>query len=235
MNPTRIFLVRHGQVHNPENILYGRLPGFRLSETGRVEAERVARLLRPHPLAAVFSSPLDRALETARAIARLHPAGAIQPSDYITEVYTPFEGRPTREADALAGDVYTGSSAPFEQPEDVLDRTLGFFRQVRQRYFEREVAAVTHGDVIVFAALWACGLSASAAHKVNFSRLGVLPGYPATGSITTFTFLAAAAGERPRVQPGVPAWCGAAEISTDLEVLDFGQIKPPPRGYPAAG
>ena len=35
---TRVHVVRHGEVHNPDGILYGRLPGFRLSDTGRAQA-----------------------------------------------------------------------------------------------------------------------------------------------------------------------------------------------------
>lgn len=204
MNPTQIFLVRHGQVHNPENILYGRLPGFRLSATGRAEAERVARLLRSHPLAAVFSSPLERALETAHAIARLHPGLDVRSTERLTEVYTPFEGRSAIEADARGGDVYTGCAAPFEQPRDIVERGRRFFQQVRESYPGRPVVAVSHGDVIVFLALWARGLAVSPENKVRFARLKILPGYPATGSITTFSFNGDGAEQRPEVTDAIP-------------------------------
>ncbi|MEV7908248.1 histidine phosphatase family protein, partial [Streptomyces anulatus] len=40
---TIVHLLRHGEVHNPANILYGRLPGYHLSETGRQMAELVAK------------------------------------------------------------------------------------------------------------------------------------------------------------------------------------------------
>jgi len=51
---TSISLIRHGHVHNPDNIVYGRLPGFRLSELGREQAQAVAAYWRDKPLAAVF-------------------------------------------------------------------------------------------------------------------------------------------------------------------------------------
>ncbi len=68
---TVVHLLRHGEVHNPEGILYGRLPGYHLSELGRKMADRVSEYLKDqqHDIAAVVSSPLERAQETAEPIA----------------------------------------------------------------------------------------------------------------------------------------------------------------------
>lgn len=72
MQATTIHFVRHGEVHNPDHILYERLPGFHLSDRGRRMAEATARYLAANPqtntAAAVYSSPLDRTRETAQAI-----------------------------------------------------------------------------------------------------------------------------------------------------------------------
>ena len=62
---TSIFFVRHGHVYNPQKILYGRLPGFRLSDLGREQAQAAAVALRDIPLAAAFSSPQLRTRQTA--------------------------------------------------------------------------------------------------------------------------------------------------------------------------
>lgn len=67
---TRVHLVRHGQVHNPRRIVYGRLPGWKLSATGRRQAEAVARALGGRNVTALFSSPLERARETSEILAR---------------------------------------------------------------------------------------------------------------------------------------------------------------------
>ena len=66
MARTTIHLMRHGEVHNPEGILYGRLPGYHLSELGRQMALQVADVLSAsgHDIAAVVTSPLERARET---------------------------------------------------------------------------------------------------------------------------------------------------------------------------
>lgn len=67
---TRVHLVRHGQVHNPKRMVYGRLPGWKLSEKGRRQAETAARALGGRGIVALYSSPLERARETADILAR---------------------------------------------------------------------------------------------------------------------------------------------------------------------
>lgn len=69
---TVVHLVRHGEVHNPTKVLYGRLPGFRLSERGLADAERAAEYLRDHDVTVVVASPLERAQQTAVPIAAEH-------------------------------------------------------------------------------------------------------------------------------------------------------------------
>jgi broad specificity phosphatase PhoE len=67
---TIVHLVRHGEVHNPDGILYGRLPGFHLSARGRAMAHAVAEWASERDIVAVHSSPLQRAQETATPIAK---------------------------------------------------------------------------------------------------------------------------------------------------------------------
>lgn len=75
MAMTTVHLLRHGEVHNPDGVLYGRLPNFRLSERGIAMAERVAGHLagegveERRDVVHVVASPLQRAQETARPIA----------------------------------------------------------------------------------------------------------------------------------------------------------------------
>ncbi|WP_119286738.1 histidine phosphatase family protein [Streptomyces sp. YIM 130001] len=64
--------MRHGEVHNPEGVLYGRLPDYHLSELGRQMADRVAEHLSARDITHVVASPLDRAQETATPIAKAH-------------------------------------------------------------------------------------------------------------------------------------------------------------------
>ncbi|MDO5501893.1 MAG: histidine phosphatase family protein [Actinomycetia bacterium] len=62
---TRVHLVRHGEVFNPEKILYGRLPGFLLSELGHRMAQMVADSMVGNDITHLVSSPLERAQQTA--------------------------------------------------------------------------------------------------------------------------------------------------------------------------
>lgn len=67
-----VHLVRHGEVENPRGIVYGRLPGFNLSERGMRQAEVAAGHLAGRDVGVVRTSPLERAQETAGAIAAGH-------------------------------------------------------------------------------------------------------------------------------------------------------------------
>jgi broad specificity phosphatase PhoE len=66
---TTVHVLRHGEVHNPSKILYGRLPDFHLSELGKQMAKAAAEALATHDVTYVVASPLERAQETAVPIA----------------------------------------------------------------------------------------------------------------------------------------------------------------------
>jgi broad specificity phosphatase PhoE len=65
---TVVHVVRHGEVDNPEKVLYGRLSGYHLSELGQEMADRAAKVLSNYDIVHVVSSPLERAQETAAPI-----------------------------------------------------------------------------------------------------------------------------------------------------------------------
>jgi broad specificity phosphatase PhoE len=199
-DPITVWLVRHGKVHNPKKILYGRLPRFRLSEKGVEEARAAGRLLNGARVAAVYCSPLLRTRQTAAEILAFRPDLTLVQSRYLTEVLNAFEGRPSAEVDARHGDVYTGVGPPYEQPQDIVGRTLNFFRLARRRHPGASVVGVTHGDVIVFAMLWARGLALTPQNKANLHALGFTGGYPATGSLTAFVFRTDSPRELPEVR-----------------------------------
>lgn len=88
---TIVHLLRHGEVHNPEGLLYGRRPDFHLSPLGRTMAERAAETLGDHDVTHLVSSPLERAQETAAPLAeRL----GIEPTidERVIESTNRFEG-----------------------------------------------------------------------------------------------------------------------------------------------
>lgn len=95
-----VHVVRHGEVHNPESILYGRQPGWRLSERGEAMAEAVAQWTSELSLGAIHSSPLERAQQTASPISKLHGL-EIRTDDRLIEAANIFEGKPFGVGDGV--------------------------------------------------------------------------------------------------------------------------------------
>ena len=89
---TVVHLLRHGEVYNPEGVLYGRLPGYRLSDLGEQMAERAAEALSGRDITVVISSPLERAQQTAVPVAARHGL-EIGTDDRIIEADNVFEGQ----------------------------------------------------------------------------------------------------------------------------------------------
>lgn len=90
---TLVHLVRHGEVNNPDGVLYGRLPNFHLTDRGRAMADRVAEHVADWELTHLASSPLERARETLAPIhARFeHLEPTLNP--LVVEAANDFEGQ----------------------------------------------------------------------------------------------------------------------------------------------
>lgn len=93
MSTTYIHLVRHAEVENPENIWYGRLEGYVLSERGLRQTKVLAEHFADHDIGAIYSSPLTRAIQTAEAIALPHGLD-VQVDEDILESEAKLQGWP---------------------------------------------------------------------------------------------------------------------------------------------
>ena len=189
-SPTTILLVRHTEVHNPDRVLYGRLPRFRLSEQGRQQAERTAAFLADRPVVAIYSSPLLRARQTADVIAHYHPEATRHVSRLLQEVGSAWQGTPFTSFKA-GFSTYTERREPDDESlEDVAARMRAFVERTRRRHPGACVVAVSHGDPI------------SALRVVLSGRpltLAALRGadYAGLGSVTEITYQPGE--DRPRV------------------------------------
>ncbi len=199
MRQTQIHLVRHGEVHNPEKVLYGRLPGFRLSDNGRRQAREAGRYLSTLPIRAIYSSPLLRARQTADELLEFQPYLRRHISGQLNEVHTVYEGVPGDQVDRKRGDIYTGAGNGYEQPSDVFARAEMFFKRMLRQHEGGHVAAVTHGDVVTFTVLWALGEELIPRNKTRLKAAGYPVGYPAHASVTTLIFDTPATDERPAI------------------------------------
>jgi broad specificity phosphatase PhoE len=145
-----VHLLRHGEVHNPTGVLYGRLPGFRLSDTGRDQADVVAKALADADVAAVLASPLQRAQETAAPVATLHGLEVLT-DDRLIEAGNSFEGRRFGVGDGAWRDLrhWWRLRDPFtpswgEPYREIAERMLGAVHHARELAVGREAVCVSH-------------------------------------------------------------------------------------------
>jgi broad specificity phosphatase PhoE len=146
---TTVHLLRHGEVHNPDRILYGRLPGFRLSADGQAMARAAAEALRGHDLREVVSSPLQRAQETAAPIAAAFGL-PVTVDDRLIEAANIFEGAAALEDGAWKSpDNWKHLRNPF-QPSwgepyvELAHRMLAAAEDVRDRVLGHEAVCISH-------------------------------------------------------------------------------------------
>ncbi len=94
MPASLVHLVRHGEVHNPDGVLYGRLPGYRLSELGQRMAAAAAASVKAEgrSVARLVASPLQRAQESAQPFSELFGL-PIETDERLIEPTNRFEGR----------------------------------------------------------------------------------------------------------------------------------------------
>jgi probable phosphoglycerate mutase len=177
VNATAIFLVRHAEHDALPRMLCGRMPGVRLGDRGREQATRLAKRLAPEGIAAVYSSPLERALETAGPIAEA--AGlAVRPEPALNELdYGAWAGRTWDELGrepawaAWNADRAQGRPPAGETLGELKARVAGWLEVVRDRHVGERLACVSHAEPIRAALVWVLGAPFAA-----FDRLEIGPG-----------------------------------------------------------
>ncbi len=173
-----ILLIRHGENdYVKEGRLAGRMPGIHLNENGRKQAQAVAEQLSTAPLKAVYSSPLERAIETAKPI-----AGALQLEVAIREGlletdYGSWQGKTLKSLHRrkLWRIVQNAPSmARFPEGESFADcqvRVISEIEQLSNQHKPKEMfACVFHADPIKLAVAYYLGMPLD-----NFQRLTVAP------------------------------------------------------------
>jgi broad specificity phosphatase PhoE len=176
-----LWMARHADVHNPSQILYGRMPRYRLSKTGQEQAAQLAEFLASQPLAALYSSPLLRTRQTAAAIAARHPGLKVQTNRLLLEVRTGYEGVPLSQVGDF--NFYEPLADPSDETlEAVNERLLKFVKRVVNRHKGKSIAVVSHGDPVVILHAYFTGLPLRLASLRNPNF------YPERASVTRYDF-----------------------------------------------
>ncbi|MGI8887964.1 MAG: histidine phosphatase family protein [Nocardioidaceae bacterium] len=147
---TVLHLLRHGEVYNPDGILYGRLADFHLSDIGNQMAARVAETIQHRDITHVMSSPLERAQETARP-----PAEAlgleIETDGRVIEAANKFEGKAFGVGDgslrkpAYWRYLYNPLRPSWGEPyQDIVVRMLAAMHDARAKAVRHEALIVSH-------------------------------------------------------------------------------------------
>jgi broad specificity phosphatase PhoE len=158
---TVVHLLRHGEVYNPQGILYGRASGFVLSDRGRAMAERVAERIGDRDITHIVSSPLERAQETAAPLARVRGVVPVL-DERVIESTNIFEGQPFTVGKSLLRrpSIWRHLVNPFkpswgEPYRQVADRMWAAVEDAREAAEGHEAVIVSHQLPI-----WICRLHA---------------------------------------------------------------------------
>lgn len=147
---TIVHVMRHGEVHNPDRILYGRLPDYHLSERGRAQAQAVANWLASRDIVYVVASPLERAQETAAPIAATH-GQSVYTDDELIESHNIFQGQRVSPGDGALRDprnwwhVRNPRTPSWGEPyREIAARMTGALHRARVKAAGHEAVCVSH-------------------------------------------------------------------------------------------
>jgi broad specificity phosphatase PhoE len=152
---------------------------------GFQQIEALVSFFRGMPVVAIASSPLLRARQTAHRIALMVDHHQVSRSSLLSEVHSPYDGRPLQYLESKNWDLYSGIQPTYEQPADILHRSCKFIHRSLKRHRGGNIIAVTHADVIVFLTLWAKGYPVDFHHKSMIERQIIPIKFPAPASVTT--------------------------------------------------
>jgi broad specificity phosphatase PhoE len=187
VSATTVFLVRHAVHDRVDRVLCGRMPDVRLGAEGREQAARLAGRFAAEPIAAIYSSPLERARETTEPIAGVSGLD-VQVAAGLNEIDVgEWTGRSFEELHAddrwhhWNREREAGCPPGGEPMRKVQARALGEIEGWLASHRGETVVAVSHSDVIKTVVCGVLGLSLDRYHAfeiapASLTRLVVWPG-----------------------------------------------------------
>ena len=143
----KIFLLRHGEVENPNDVLYGRLPNFHLSEEGRDHVRRTAQQLKTSNIKKVYSSPMERTIETSQILIEslgLDKADLIVDSRLIESDCRDWQGKPLEEFREMVKSTDWTDQVEIEPMRESGARVQQVLQEIAQK--GENAVVVSHGD-----------------------------------------------------------------------------------------
>lgn len=151
---TRFYFIRHAAIDGLGQRIAGRMPGIALNTSGRDQAARLARRLARESIDAIYTSPQQRTVETSEAMAQVLDL-KIQLVEELDEIdFGDWTGKSYEELDLLPewrGFNLLHSTTRIPNGELLLEaqsRVVGFLGMLSERHPEKNIALVSHGDVI---------------------------------------------------------------------------------------
>jgi len=169
-----ILLIRHGNNDFMQKGLAGRLPGVHLNESGRQQAYSLAGKLAGAPIKAIYSSPMERALETARPLAEVKGLAVLERPGFIEMDYGDWQGKTFKQLKRLklwkllmkdpAQVRFPGGESICEAQE----RARLELENIAAEYGDKDLLAFfTHSDIIRLLAAHFLEMPLRAYHKLS--------------------------------------------------------------------
>jgi broad specificity phosphatase PhoE len=201
---TRLYLVRHCDVANPGGVLYGHLPGFPLSEKGLRQADALGHFFADKPVRRIYTSPLERARQTADIIATRLDGVPVATCDSLLEARF---GRyiqgirpkhvPLRRPLWFVHMVWPGVLPMDESVPAMAARVRRPLERLLEEFPGEGGICVSHGDPIQAFWVAADGRPPYALHRLQCAKGGMLQLDYRGGSLETITY-------RPPASIGAP-------------------------------
>jgi probable phosphoglycerate mutase len=175
-----LLLIRHGDNEMTGSRLPGRLPEVHLNPHGREQAENLAQAMRDLPLSAIYSSPLDRTLETALPLSQVKNL-PIQCQEGLIEVdFGDFSGKTFEELrqiqlwDQLHAQASSIRFPGGETLEEAQSRAKQALNLILSAFGKEDiVVCVTHADIVRLTVLDVLGLPVDAIHRLSVDTASV--------------------------------------------------------------
>ena len=180
---TTIHFVRHCANLNPDGIIPGRIPGFHLNQEGKNRARKLGNYFKGRPIKFIYTSPIERAFETANIVAEFLPEAKISHAYELIEVdSSSWQGYKLEEVFTNKNyDLYLNDPSTTTVPEN-LNKLAGRMKEFTLKLCEKhkggEIVCISHNDPIIALRLT---LEEKSLQLLKTFHLSI-------GSITTFIF-----------------------------------------------